>query len=258
MDQNSFKLFENVRLKATYDMNWGERSYQAGETIALFDKIQIAGLQDIVRRVTAHGGFDDRDRVFWESTREERLTFIQGVFNQTQFNLLANSKCFTKHEETILLSKREQVETDINGEFDIQFEPVGPIFFYTMDGNKLDNVTQISETHYQTPYRYLEIIVDYTFNYGGMGEQFLLGSNFFNGYLALEGTTKIKDDTTGQVVSGVLKIPRLKLVSDLSIRLGPQANPVAASFSAVGVPVGSRGSSYISEFYWLDSDLLDS
>ena len=44
-------------------------------------------------------------------------------------------------------------------------------------------------------------------------------------------------------------------MSDLSIRLGAQATPVVANFSAVGVPVGSKGSSYVGEFYILSNDI---
>ena len=44
-------------------------------------------------------------------------------------------------------------------------------------------------------------------------------------------------------------------MSDLSIRLGAQANPVVGNFKAIGVPVGSRGNSYVSEFYFLSNDI---
>ena len=54
---------------------------------------------------------------------------------------------------------------------------------------------------------------------------------------------------------GIIEIPKLKLMSELSIRLGAQANPVVGSFAAVGVPTGTRGNSYVSEFYFLNNDI---
>ena len=48
----------------------------------------------------------------------------------------------------------------------------------------------------------------------------------FNGFLELEGKTRVKDDTSGLITTGIIKIPKLKLMSGLSIRLGAQANPV--------------------------------
>ena len=45
--QFNFKDFEKVKIKATYDIEVGNRKIQKGETIALFDKIQIAGIDSI-------------------------------------------------------------------------------------------------------------------------------------------------------------------------------------------------------------------
>jgi hypothetical protein len=221
----------------------------------MFDKIQIAGLQDVTERVTAHGGFDDRDRVFWETTREERIAFSQGVFNKSQFDLLANSKQLHRSEETILVPKRENCESNANGNIELSHTPIGQIFVYNkIYGVKMPFTQENNIIH--IPYRYTEVVIDYNYVYEGTSDIFLLGSQYFNGYLSLEGMTRIKDDETGWTVTGMLIVPKLKLTSDLSIRLGAQANPIVANFSAVGVPVGSRGRSYISEFYWLDSDLL--
>ena len=92
MEMFSFKEFEEVRLKATYNIEIGNRSIQAGETIAKFDKIFISGLSEVVDRVSANGGFDNRARVYWETTREQRLNFSQGVLSKEQFALLSNSR----------------------------------------------------------------------------------------------------------------------------------------------------------------------
>ena len=52
----SFKLLEEVRLKATYNMKIGNREFEEGETIALFDNIQISGLKEIKDYTAARGG----------------------------------------------------------------------------------------------------------------------------------------------------------------------------------------------------------
>ena len=66
----TFKLLEDVRLKATYNMTIGEKTFEEGETIALFDKVQISGLNEMKDYVAARGGFDNRGLVFWETTHE--------------------------------------------------------------------------------------------------------------------------------------------------------------------------------------------
>ena len=82
-----------------------------------------------------------------------------------------------------------------------------------------------------------------------------IGRKFLNGFVELEGKTRIKDDTDGSVVTGLIRVPRLKLMSDLSITLGTQASPVVANFAAVGVPVGSRETARVCEFFFLSDDI---
>jgi len=69
-DLGSFKVLENVRLKSTYNMRIGERDIEPGETIAHFDKISISNFNEIKDVVAARGGFGNRARVFWETTKE--------------------------------------------------------------------------------------------------------------------------------------------------------------------------------------------
>ena len=52
-----------------------------------------------------------------------------------------------------------------------------------------------------------------------------------------------------------LTIPRLKLVSDLSMRLGREANPIVANFRAVGYPVGGKGDKKVMEIFFLNDDI---
>lgn len=255
MEQFSFKNFENVRLKATYNMKIGDYSFEPGETLAIFDKVQIAGLNDVVSRHTANGGFDNRAHVFWETTQEQRLTFSQGIFNKVEFALLANAKIISIGDgDNIEITKREALESNENKQVVLSETPSNAPFVYKADdGTKLTytidgKIITIGST-------FTSVIVDYSYDYNKGAKVYNLGSKYFNGYLELEGTTRVKDDVTGQVVTGLIKIPRLRLMSDLSIRLGAQASPVVANFTAVGVPVGSRGNTYISEFYLLNDDI---
>lgn len=82
MDQFSFKDFENVYLKATSNLKIGDKEFLPGEVITCFQSIAIAGLQDVMKQVTAHGGYGDRDRVFWTTVQEQQLTFSQGVITK--------------------------------------------------------------------------------------------------------------------------------------------------------------------------------
>jgi len=257
MESNfSFKDFEKVRIKATYDMEVGNRKISKGETIVVFDRIQIAGLNNVTKYVTAHGGYEDRDRVFWETQKEEKLTFAQGVFTKEQFALLTNSFMITKDSNSnVKITNREELESDEEGKITLSHVPEENLFVYDArtyekitDYELEDNIITISE-----PFK--EVIIDYIYTYNNSINTYQLGRNLINGFVSLEGRTRVKDDTTGHVVTGILKIPRLKLMSNLSIRLGKNAVPMVGTFTGTATPVGSRGSTYITEFCILSDDI---
>lgn len=254
MEQGSFKDLEEVSLKATYDIEIGDRIIHAGEILAYFDKIQISNLREIKDYVSANGGFGNRAHVFWETTKEEIFNFSQGVFSKTQLALLSNAKLIQITNEPISIHQREYLESSCDGKIKCKYTPISDIFIYDEStGEKLsytqeDNILTISD-HYKN------VIVDYQYNYPNGASLIQFGKRLFNGFVSLEGKTRVKDDITGHVVTGLIKIPKLKLMSDLSMRLGAQANPVVANFNAIGVPVGSRNQSYVMEFYYLNDDI---
>ena len=79
----SFKELYEVSLKPTYSIEVGGNKIEAGETLALFDKIQIANFQEIKNLVSANGGFDNRSYIFWDTTKEIKISFTQGVFSKS-------------------------------------------------------------------------------------------------------------------------------------------------------------------------------
>lgn len=252
----SFKDFEKVYLKATYDIEIGNRKILKGEPICVFDSIQIAGLNELNERVSANGGYGNRARVFWDTVKEQRLTFTQGVFSKTQFSLLANSRLIeVAAEKPIDVTMRETLESNENGIIFLKEIPVADLFIYDQEsGAKIENF-ELNENQITITDPFKEVVVYYIYHYNNGAKVFQLGRRLINGFIELEGRTRAKDDTTGHVVTGLIKIPHLKLMSDLSIRLGARANPVVANFSATAVPVGSRSNTYVSEFYFLSDDL---
>lgn len=80
-NQFGFKDFETVRLKATYNMKVGDRTFDPGEPIVTFESVQIARIAEEMTRVSANGGFNNAPHVFWTTTKDERIDFAQGVFS---------------------------------------------------------------------------------------------------------------------------------------------------------------------------------
>ncbi len=257
MENNfSFKELYDVSLKTTYPIEIKSKKYETGEVITVFDKIQIANFNEIKSRVAAVGGFDNRAHVIWEDTRQVDFTFSQGIFSELQFAMLSNARILEKNSpENILLSQRETKESDDNGDIELKYEPVGQMFVYNADtGEKIKDFRVEGKT-LVLGIPYINLIIDYTYNYSNGGRDIILGRRLIPGYLYLEGKTRVKEDITGIDRTGIIKIPKLKLMSDLSIRLGSNANPVIANFRASGFPVGDKGTKKVMEIIFLNDDI---
>ena len=258
MALNEFSLKElyDVKLKATYPIEIGSKNFEEGETICFFDSIQISNFQEIKSYVTAHGGFDDRPHVWWETTKEVNFVMERGIFSKIQFALLSNSKLINvEEEEKILVPTREKVEVDEYGYFYTSEIPVGKLFVYNISTGERVYPIQVEDKKYQIRLPYTELLLDYNYEYENGGSIVNIGQRLIKGYLRLEGRTKIKDDVTGQVHTGIIIIPKLKLMSNLSMSLGEKANPVVGRIQCKIIPEDSRMNSRVIEMYFLNDDI---
>ena len=256
--ENEFSLKElyDVFLKTTYPMEIAGKQFQKGEALCIFDKIQIASFNEDKSVITAHGGYQDRDRVFWESTKDVELVFSQGIFNELQFALLCNANLiYTAQNSSIKIPIREILESSENQEIKLSQTPCGEVFFYNKDtGDKL-NLQLIEENTYLAPTAYTDIICDYYYDYNDRAKMVTIGKQLINGFLRLEGKTRVKDDITGKTRTGIIEIPKLKLMSGLSMRLGKNANPVVANFKTLLVPDGTGKNSTVMNIFFLNNDV---
>lgn len=260
MNNNEFGLKElySVVLKTTYPIEVAGRNFEAGEVIARFDKIQIANFKELVSRVSANGGYDNRAHVIWEDPKEIQLSFTQGIFSTTQFALLSNSRLVQNQpNQEIYIPKHFKGESDDLGRIELNKRNVKDIFIY--DARTYEKIIPKSidlengEIVIDQPY--CDVEIDFNYCYQDKAISCIIGRKLIQGYLQLEGKSRVKDDITGKVRTAILRIPRLKLVSDLSMRLGREATPVLANFNAIGLPVGERGSKKIMELLFLNDDI---
>ena len=258
--ENEFGLKElyDLTLKATYPIEMAGRKFEPGEVIARFDKIQIANFKEITSRVSANGGFDNRAHVIWEDPKEIQLNFTQGIFSARQFALLCNSRLVYQNEqEKISVPVHFKGETDEHGMILVGKEKISNVFVY--DAKTYERIIPTAvdlekgKLVLERPYTDDEIDFDYDYQHGATS--CYLGRKLIEGYLQLEGKSRVKDDITGKTRTAILRIPRLKLVSDLSMRLGREATPVLANFNAIGLPVGGKGSKKIMELLFLNDDI---
>lgn len=256
--ENEFSLKElyDVFLKTTYPMEIAGRQIQEGETLCVFDKIQIANFNQNKKIITAHGGFEDKDRVVWETNKEVELIFSQGIFNTLQFSLLTNSRLlYTAQNSAIKIPTREVLESDEHKNLTLSNTPCGNIFFYDKETGEKLSLVQVDDVTYTAPAAFEEIVCDYYYDYTDGAEMVTIGRSLIDGFLRMEGKTRVKDDITGKTRTGILEIPKLRLMSGLSISLGKRANPVVGNFRTLAVPVGAGRTSWVMNFFFLDDDV---
>ena len=60
----------DITLKATYPIEMEGRTFETGEVIARFDKIQLANFREITSRVGSTGGQGNATLIVWEDPKE--------------------------------------------------------------------------------------------------------------------------------------------------------------------------------------------
>lgn len=246
-----------VQLKSTYPMEINGKQIAAGETIAAFDKVQLANFQEIHREVAAQGGYEGRKLVVWTQTKGVDLVFTQGIFSQTQYGLMSNTGLVKLDTHKLKISQRDCVETNDQGIIELTHVPADNwIFIYNKEtGEKLENLQRISDTTIQTPLVYTDVIVDYNYEYDNGATASIVGKELLEGYISLEGRSRIKDDVTGETHTAIIKIPRLKITSSFNLLLGTNAQPMVGKFTGTALPVEHGYDKEVLEIYFLEDDI---
>ena len=144
-------------------------------------------------------------------------------------------------ESLVSINCREMIETDENGIAIVKHKISKPVFLYKQSTGEKITEYQIEENRIITNLNFTDLLIDYYYDYKNGFEILSFGNSLTNGYFSLEGKTRVKDDITGQVKTGIIKIPKLKLLSNLSMRLGNDAIPQVGRLDAVAVPTGPKG-----------------
>ena len=257
-DYFGIKELYDVSLRCNFPTTIKGKKYEENEAIIKFDKIQIAPLTENKVRTSANGGYNNRQLVYWEETTEVNFSLSEGIISKIGLALLSNSKLFEKPEGALEpVNFNERLETNKNGEIKTKYSPINDntLFIYKVETGErikdftiIDNIIQLGK-----PYE--EYIIDYTFNYKGKSETLSVGQRLISGYLKLDGKVKFKDDCDGHIKTGIIKMPKVQLMSDLSMRLGSEVGPYIYRFGLKALPVGDRGKQYVCEIITLDNEI---
>ena len=248
-------------------MEINEEWFEEGEPIMFFDNIQIAYLEETKSRTNARGGTGNQVFIKWEDTKGMDIQLSEGVVSKMGLSLLSNSKIFSKKSNIVPIPYTEKVESyeeDGNWYLSLRHKLLSAPYVYKngikitdfryrneMVGNEEKGKILINEKCDESS----EYYVYYEYEYTGQTENLQIGQRLVKGFLSLTGRMRIKDDQSGKETTCLVEIPKVELMSDLTLRLGSEVSPALYNFYLRAHPVGDRGNQYVCKITLLDKDI---
>lgn len=249
-----FKELYDLNFKTLQPITLNGRQYESGETVMTFDKMEYMSVEEDKNTDVIKGGQHNIERLYWEESKQYFLEFYNGVFSKEQLAFFNNAN-ISEANNTLYLTKKIETESDENcivHLVNIQLSKLRNLYIYSRDTKKkIKYIIEHDNIVIDTPY--LDVIVLFEYPYIGNYTTIKSGINLYNTYFSLEAKTRVKNDSDGKVVTGILRIPKIRFDSGFKFQLGDGATPQRLSFSAVGVPK-SKGESLM-EFLILEDDI---
>ena len=286
MDQyfGTKELYEVV-LRAKVPMRFGSRQLEEGEPVLYFENITMSVLSEKNSPIMARGGWANLPRVIWEDRSEVQFVMQEGVMSSISMGILLSADVTTQNESEgpLLINKREgPFEIDDDARVFLEHWPVEyPIkktFIYEYDRDVTQKkiygkrITGLDDGFgVERPclelYQDKELkekadinkkyIVDYYYEYNDEALIYTIQKERFNGLFTLEGKFYSKDENEGKNYTNLIYMPKVRVVSDINLRLGERADPTMSVFNIIGLPesLGGNKKSLILEITRLGEDL---
>ncbi len=285
------ELYEVV-LRAKVPMQFGSRYIEEGEPVLYFENISMATISEQNHTIMARGGWANMPRVIWEDRSEVSFCMSEGVMSSISMSMLLSANVVNKEQQDLPLyvPKREGpfelIEKEIEGQvYNVLYLTHKPIsypekkifiFEYSRDvaqkkvyGKPLEINDPLGRTCLaifkdkeleQNADNDKEYLVDYYYEYGDEALIYVVQKERFNGLFTLEGKFYSKDENEGLNYTNIIYMPKVRVVSDINLRLGERADPAVSTFNIIGLPenVGGNKKSLIMEITRLNSDEDDS
>ena len=281
------ELYE-VMLKAKVPMQFGSRYLEEGEPVLYFEKVNMAMLTEQSSPIMARGGWANLPHVIWEDRSEVQFSLTEGVMSKISMGILFSANVTDKpYGESILVPRREgPYDLDSDHQLFLDNWPVGVdrkktfIYEYTRDvaqkkvygkriHGKMDPFDPTLERPCVQVYEDKELtkladstkqyIVDYYYEYENEALIYNIQKERFNGLFTLEGKFYTKDENDGINYTNLIYMPKVRVMSDISLRLGERADPTVAVFNIIGMPENtiSNKKGLILEVTSLSNDIDD-
>ena len=259
------KQLYSVVLRAKTPMQFGERYIEAEEPVLYFDDIDMSVLSEQDRVVMAQGGWANMPRVVWDDRKEVTFSMTDGVMSSVGMSILLSANVAERQDGEILyIPKREgPLELNNNHELYLQHWPVENsikktfIFDYERDavqrkvyGKRIEDKTDPFDNSQNIPCiqvfqdKKLSIpadisrkyVVDYYYKYEDEAFIYNVQKERFNSLFTLEAKFYSKDENEGMNYTNILYMPKVRVVSNINLRLGERADPTVSNFTIIGLP----------------------
>lgn len=258
------ELYEVV-LRAKTPMVFGNRKIETDEPVLYFENISMSVLREKNNVIMARGGWANMPRVIWEDRSEVEFTLSEGIMSSISMGILLSTQVVSnKHEESFLVSKREgPYKPNDDGRIYLEHWPVDYprkktfIFDYERDvaqykiyGKKIHGELDPFDEEMERPCLELykdkdlkeladtnrEYLVDYYYEYNKEALIYTIQKERFNGLFSLEGRFYAKDENEGYNYTNLIYMPKVRVVSDINLRLGERADPTVSVFNIIAMP----------------------
>ena len=281
------ELYE-VTLRAKVPMQFGSRFIEEDEPVLYFENINLATISERNVPLIARGGWANMPRVIWEERSEVSFYMSEGVMSSISMSILlsANVTSNKETEQPLLISKREGPYELTELEYDnkiyhvlyIMHQPIyypqKKTFVFEYERDVVQKKMHAKQLNVEDPLGRIclaifedkeftknadinkEYLVDYHYEYRDEALIYTIQKERFNGLFTLEGKFYSKDENEGLNYTNIIYMPKVRVVSDINLRLGERADPAVSTFNIIGLPenIGGNKKSLIMEITRLNSD----
>ena len=265
MDDQYFGFYVLFRgsFLAYFFLFFGSRFFDTGERFLYFENINIAILTEQSRPIIARGGWANMPRVIWEDRSEITFSLSEGVMSNIGMGILLSANVFDENKyDKIYINKKEIFDLDMNNSHILLETPTSdkPIFCYEYDRKviqrKVDKILEDRKIIIPDGDKTKNYLLDYYFIYGEEALIYVIEKERFTGDFSLEGKFYTKDENDGLNTTNVLFMPKVRVVSNINLRLGEKADPTVSVFNVIAMPKKTdNGKNVLMEMIHLNRDI---
>ena len=266
------ELYEVV-LRAKVPMYFGDRYIEADEPVLYFNNVNMSLLTEQNRPIFARGGWGNMPHVIWEERSEVQFQMVEGVMSSVGMSILMSANVTSggsKDKPLYINMKEGPLEFSMNNVVQLKHWPVAyptkKTFIFDYDRDAIQE--KLYGTYYISPSDQEKIdlgeitkkdvipriaiftdknctipaknnrkyVVDYYYEYEDKALIYTIQKERFNGLFTLEAKFYSKDENEGHNYTNILYMPKVRIVSNINLRLGERADPTVSTFNIIGMP----------------------